>query len=341
MDNELKGEGNSLNFGERMLDPRVGRWFSTDKVTKPWLSSYQFASDNPVNNVDPDGNDEIHFFYRLLSMLDSDGKAYQQLVLSVEIIENDLEHTFFMHSPGVTTQFHPFQSNKLPSGSTIAYENELPMSQGTSWFYGLFNKRLSDYAYLGRLLQAAPELMEHYADAEDGTGIRFKGAVNMAGSVDFAETMIKGTETTYAVVDGYYLVRGLSKFVVKELSKNSVKIGYQTTNIAKNTANQNYSIEYLRQKAVKQAWKDEKALIEATGQGSRRWTEPEIKELLETGKVKGYEGHHINNVKNHPNLAGDPNNVKFVKGRREHLGEHRGNFQNETTGELIDRSIKD
>ena len=29
-------------------------------------------------------------------------------------------------------------------------------------------------------------------------------------------------------------------------------------------------------------------------------------ELLKTGKVKGYEGHHINNVKDHPGLAGTP-----------------------------------
>ena len=62
MDNELKGEGNSYNFGERLLDTRIGRWWSTDNVEKPWLSTYQFASNNPINNVDPDGNDEIHFY---------------------------------------------------------------------------------------------------------------------------------------------------------------------------------------------------------------------------------------------------------------------------------------
>ena len=46
------------------------------------------------------------------------------------------------------------------------------------------------------------------------------------------------------------------------------------------------------------------------GYGSRDWSKLELKE---TGKVKGYQGHHINNVKDHPSIAGDPNNVEFLK----------------------------
>ena len=62
------------------------------------------------------------------------------------------------------------------------------------------------------------------------------------------------------------------------------------------------SIESQRRKAVKQAWKDEKYLIERGGReaGTRRWTRSEEKELLQNGKVKNYQGHHINNVKDHP-----------------------------------------
>ncbi|MBS7566743.1 hypothetical protein KHS38_20225 [Mucilaginibacter sp. Bleaf8] len=33
-DNEVKGTGNSINFGERMYDPRIGKWLSVDLERK-------------------------------------------------------------------------------------------------------------------------------------------------------------------------------------------------------------------------------------------------------------------------------------------------------------------
>ncbi len=56
-DNELKGEGNSLDFGARFYDPRVGRFLSLDPLYNkyPNLSPYVAFADNPVMFVDPDG----------------------------------------------------------------------------------------------------------------------------------------------------------------------------------------------------------------------------------------------------------------------------------------------
>ena len=44
-DNEIKGEGNSYDFGARMLDPRVGRWFAKDPNAKdyPYMSTYAYS----------------------------------------------------------------------------------------------------------------------------------------------------------------------------------------------------------------------------------------------------------------------------------------------------------
>ena len=78
-------------------------------------------------------------------------------------------------------------------------------------------------------------------------------------------------------------------------------------------------------------------LGERTGCGSRRWTKKELKELKETGKVKGYEGHHINSVKGHPEDAGDPSNIEFVKKGGDHLSRHNGNYRNPSSGKKINR----
>ena len=56
-DDELKGEGNSYDFGARMLDPRVGRWFAPDPLESnfPFESPYVFASNNPIIYIDSEG----------------------------------------------------------------------------------------------------------------------------------------------------------------------------------------------------------------------------------------------------------------------------------------------
>lgn len=58
-DNEVMGEGNWQDYGARMYNPRIGRFFSVDPKTKlyPMLSTYQFASNTPIQAVDLDGKE--------------------------------------------------------------------------------------------------------------------------------------------------------------------------------------------------------------------------------------------------------------------------------------------
>ena len=56
-DDEIKGTGNSLDFGARIYDNRIGRWMSPDPLfsSYPWQSPYTGMDNNPINRVDLSG----------------------------------------------------------------------------------------------------------------------------------------------------------------------------------------------------------------------------------------------------------------------------------------------
>jgi RHS repeat-associated protein len=60
-DDEVKGGGNSYDFGARMYDSRVGRWLTRDPHASkyPDLSPYNFVANSPLIFIDPDGKDII------------------------------------------------------------------------------------------------------------------------------------------------------------------------------------------------------------------------------------------------------------------------------------------
>ena len=59
-DDEIKNHhGNSYDFGARMYDPRVGRWFTPDPLEAKYtdLSPYNFVGNSPIMAMDPNGKD--------------------------------------------------------------------------------------------------------------------------------------------------------------------------------------------------------------------------------------------------------------------------------------------
>ena len=67
-DNEMKGVGNSLNFGARMHDSRTGKFFSIDPLDEkyPNESNYIFAGNSPILMVDIDGKFKIPIHQQIL-----------------------------------------------------------------------------------------------------------------------------------------------------------------------------------------------------------------------------------------------------------------------------------
>jgi RHS repeat-associated protein len=56
-DDEVKGKGNSYDFGSRMYDSRVGKWLTIDPFARklPTQSPFNFCLNDPLFYTDPDG----------------------------------------------------------------------------------------------------------------------------------------------------------------------------------------------------------------------------------------------------------------------------------------------
>jgi len=61
-DDEVKGTGNTYDFGARFYDSRLGRWMKMDAYRHAYssVSPYAFVLNTPIRAVDPDGNVVIY-----------------------------------------------------------------------------------------------------------------------------------------------------------------------------------------------------------------------------------------------------------------------------------------
>ncbi|KAL8191222.1 UNVERIFIED_CONTAM: Teneurin-4 [Gekko kuhli] len=72
-------------------------------------------------------------------------------------------------------------------------------------------------------------------------------------------------------------------------------------------------LELARQRAVAQAWAREQQRLRDGEEGTRSWTEGEKQQLLNTGRVQGYDGYFVISVEQYPELSDSANNIHFMR----------------------------
>uniref|UniRef100_A0A8C8B925 Teneurin-2 n=1 Tax=Otus sunia TaxID=257818 RepID=A0A8C8B925_9STRI len=72
-------------------------------------------------------------------------------------------------------------------------------------------------------------------------------------------------------------------------------------------------LEQARQRALGSAWAKEQQKARDGREGSRVWTDGEKQQLLNTGRVQGYEGYYVLPVEQYPELADSSSNIQFLR----------------------------
>lgn len=189
-DDEAKGYGNQVNFDNRGYDTRVGRWLSLDAVRKPWMSPYAFAGNNPVNNVDPDGKDDIHFHFYTTSILGADGRITGGPTTAIiEIVKNNSPDRFFHHTHNTEVRLPTNYSRGGMSTfeKTVEFYPWNPDSRSgltKSDLLGIIPINDRDYATLIKYASASPSLKSYIKQRSQGYEASSYDKENYKGLLD-------------------------------------------------------------------------------------------------------------------------------------------------------------
>jgi RHS repeat-associated protein len=92
-DDEVVGVGNMYDYGDRMYNPRLGRFFAVDPLASqyPELSPYQFAENNPIQNLDLDGREALDHRFKFVGATSTPKVLNPNAVKVLNMIINHLD----------------------------------------------------------------------------------------------------------------------------------------------------------------------------------------------------------------------------------------------------------
>ena len=230
-DDEIKGEGNSVNYKFRMHDPRLGRFFAVDPLASnyPANSPYAFSENCVINAIELEGLELVHVYN---TSTNKNGKkvtefshTYTDKKLKTNINQVNIYYgaktpgtvTYKGYGEGVGSITYDIKDSKdvnLKSNSEVrefmnpkAIVQELP-TESTPSETKPYIQQMADEAWIdGDYMRA----LGYMANASDASIEGNKGALKVAGMLDNVSTVsgyIPGLGQGFSLVTG-----GLSAYM--------------------------------------------------------------------------------------------------------------------------------
>jgi RHS repeat-associated protein len=213
-DNELKGNGNQIDYGFRIYDPRAARFLSEDPLTEkyPSLTPYQYASNSPISGIDEDGLEWAYY--------DKDNK---QVDINANTTVDDKLRIVGAKWVGYDTDK---DGNKVPKPGTVAmaftfgekgftvgmvYDNK-PFKIWTAYKDIDFGDKKSDnlFAKLHPLFQDELKAFILEADFRFGINLRITQGFRTTEEQD----LLFAQSRTQAQVDAEKKLRGITRTII-------------------------------------------------------------------------------------------------------------------------------
>ena len=219
--------GTSYDFGDRIYNPRLGRWLSVDPLSKkfPMLTPYQYGSLNPIWNIDLDGLESVNYnlllpnFLFTTKLTTTTAKVIDKTANATVTGFNKADQFMESHKGSLSNDTKGFISEGHNDASNIGTFSKEEL-QGTAKALDYTGTGLKVAGYAGLIFSGAG------APLIEGGEILSKAADVIQAGIDIKEGNYgKAAVNVGFNVAGYKLGKTIDKSLLKGTDKEIIKTG--------------------------------------------------------------------------------------------------------------------
>jgi RHS repeat-associated protein len=224
----MGGGGSTYDYGFRIYNPQLGKFLSVDPLFKsyPWNSTYAFAENGPIENIDLDGLEKEHYTF----IQHKDGTTEVKKTHSEALIESvwnwstwsfeekiNQRKEYIVHGTYTNYLNGPWGLQKFTEPAILTFDSENEA----------LNVKQNDFArswtaYRFRLQQSLGNIHEEYKVSRPGTSHSVGYSKRKAAFDTHSGNWVKGSQSA--------AVEKFAKGVQGQVSTDFVKTRYHNKN---------------------------------------------------------------------------------------------------------------